>query len=84
MALQDYIITLEEGEMTPELRALLESKGATIREAPLETIHLPPEEEKAFLSDLEAFRKGDLSTFTPWEDLREELEARRAKRREDG
>ena len=82
MALQDYIITLEEGEMTPELRALLESKGATIREAPLETFDLPPEVEARMLADLKAADEG--KQFKSWQQVREELAAHRKRRRENG
>ena len=84
MALQDYIITLEESEMTAELRALLESKGATVREAPIEKLHLPPDVEAQILADLEAADRGDFSSFKPWEQVREELHAYLKEKRENG
>ena len=73
MPMKDYIITLEEGEMTPELRELLESKGATVREAAVEKLNLPPDLETRVLADLEAVDAG--KTFKTWDQLSEELDA---------
>ncbi len=73
MPTHEYIITLKAEALTAELRKLLESKGAEIQQSPLEEVHLPPEEEKALIADLEAIERGDYSSFKSIDDVEAEL-----------
>ena len=59
MASKTYLLTIEESELTDELRALLERKGAYLQEEPIEELHLPPEVEKQLIEDIDAAERGE-------------------------
>ncbi|MFW5659261.1 MAG: hypothetical protein ACOCZ8_04705, partial [Bacteroidota bacterium] len=64
------------------LRTLLESKGASVREAPIPELHLPPEVEAEILRDLEDAAAG--KRFKTWDQLSKELDAFIEERYSDG
>ena len=84
MATKTYLLTIDESELTDELRALLERKGAYLQEEPIEELHLPPDVERQLLEDMDAAERGDFSGFKSWEQVKAELEAWKAKRQENG
>ena len=77
MATKTYLLTIEETELTDELRALLERKGAYLQEEePVE--QLDPETAKQIDEGLEAIQQGEKGQ--PWKEIRDELAQRRANR----
>ena len=58
MATKTYLLTIDESELTDELRALLELKGACLQEESIEELHLPPDVEKQLLEGYGRRRTG--------------------------
>ena len=79
MATKTYLLTIEETELTGELRALLERKGAYLQEEPIEELHLPPDVERQLLEDMDAAERGE--RFMSVEETVKALEALKHARR---
>ena len=79
MATKTYLLTIEETELTDELRALLERKGAYLQEEPIEELHLPEQEAQAIARRMDEAENG--RSFKSWKQVREEVRAYRASQR---
>ena len=79
MAFKTYYLTIDEAALTDELRQLLESKGASLHEEPIQQLDLPKEEAEEIIRILDEIDNG--KRYKTWAQVKAEAKAYRAQRR---
>lgn len=75
-------MTIDEAALTDELRAELDSKGASLQEAPIEQLDLPEAEARIIIQRMDEAENG--KRFKSINQVQEEAKAYLAKQRKDG
>ena len=82
MATTTYILTIDEDDLTEDLRTLLESKGATLHEQPIEQLELPEAEARVILDRMKEAENG--KRFKPIDKVEAQALVYLKKKRADG
>ncbi len=87
MGSKNYILTIDEQELTDEVRAWLEARGATLKEQPEASQHpelldFSEEEARVIHQRIEEARNGQ--RFKSWEEVKREAERLLSEKRQNG